>query len=91
MMTVYEAIKEMRRLTNLGQYFSFSFVSYYRSKNKSSGVVEVARAKLRPRGPSDTSENSDIIEPYLDMLTNEPREFYHPTLLTFNGQSLKLT
>lgn len=90
-MTVYEAIREMRRLTQIGQTFSFAFVSYHRSKNHSSGIKVVEKAKLRPRGPKDTSENSEIIEPYLDVDLNEPREFYHPTLLMFNGIRLKLT
>lgn len=89
-MTVYEAIAEMRRLTQLGETFDFSFMSYHRSKNHSSGIIEVKFAKLRVRGPGDKTENSEIIEPYLDVMTNEPREFYQPLLMTFKGKILTL-
>ena len=89
-MTVFEAIAEMRRLSKLGQPFSFSFMSFQRSKNLSSGIIEVKCAKLRPRGPADQSENAELIEPYLDVQTNQPREFYQPLLMTFNGQNLTL-
>jgi len=90
-MTVYQAIKEMRRLTAAGETFEFSFMSYHRSKGNSSGIVEVKKAKLRPRGPEDKSENSEIIEPYLDVLLNEPREFYQPALMTFQGLPVTLS
>jgi len=44
---LYSAIAEIRRLTKLDKSFSFSFMSYYRDRQTSQGVVHVLRAKLR--------------------------------------------
>lgn len=80
----------MRRLTGLGIPFSFVFRSYYRSKQSSSGIVEVARAKLRKRGKAEHNENAEIIEEYLDLDTNQAKEFYQPTLMFLNGVKITL-
>jgi hypothetical protein len=89
-MTVYQAIKAMRELTILGIPFSFEFMSYYRSDQSSSGIVQVAKAKLRKRDQVKNNQNAEIMEEYLDLSTNEPKEFYHPSLMMFNGQKLTL-
>ena len=89
-MTVYEAIKEMRRLTAAGAFFSFSFMSYSRDRQKSEGIVEVRKAKLRKRGDKKYNQFAEIMEEYLEVDTNQPKHFYHPALLTFNGQKLTL-
>ncbi|WP_375585934.1 hypothetical protein [Cyclobacterium xiamenense] len=48
-LTVYEAISAMRKLSARGQEVSFSFMSYSESKQQTEGIVEVRRARLRPR------------------------------------------
>lgn len=90
-MTVFEALNEMRRLTGLGNPFSFTFMSYYRTKQISSGIVEVQKAKLRKRGKIEHNSNAEIMEEYLDITTNSPREFYHASLMSLNGQQVELT
>ena len=89
-MTVYEAIKAMRKLTKQGKTFSFAFMSYYRTNQSSSGIVQVPKAKLRKRDLVENNENAEIMEEYLDVDTNQPREFYQASLLFFNGQKLEL-
>lgn len=89
-MELYDAIKEMRRLTALGQHFSFTFMSYYRSKQTSSGIVEVPRAKLRKRDRIENNQNAEIMEEYLDLSDNHAKEFYHCCLMFFNGIRIKL-
>lgn len=85
-MNVYEAIREMRRLTDEGKPFSFSFMSYDSTRGVSEGVVEVRRARLRKRERSDHHRLAEYVEAYLDLDTMEPRRFYQPLLLTFNGR-----
>ena len=80
----------MRRLTQIRQSFSFIFMSYYRSKQSTSGIVEVKRAKLRKRDRVENNQNADVMEEYLDLDTNHAKEFYHCNLMFFNGQKLIL-
>lgn len=89
-MNVFEAITEMRRLSREGGSFSFSFMSYNPTKGTSDGVVYVRRGVLRKRESEDYNRNAELIEAYTDLETGEPRRFYQPLLMTFNGQKLIL-
>lgn len=80
----------MRRLTAAGQYFSFQFMSYSRERLHTDGIVEVKKAKLRKRGKTEFNQYAEIMEEYLEIDSNKPRHFYHPTLLFFNDQPLTL-
>ena len=89
-MYVYEALAEMRRLSEEDRSFSFSFMSYNPSKGTSDGIVYVHRGILRHREMKEHNRNADLIEGYMDLDTGEPRRFYQPLLMTFNGQKLIL-
>lgn len=89
-MDLWDAIREMRRLTAEGIYFSFSFMSYNASARKSEGVVEVRRARLLKREKQQHHRDAEFVEAYLDVDTNAPRRFYQPLLLSFNGQKVIL-
>ena len=89
-MNVYEALAEMRRLSEEDRNFSFSFMSYNPSKGTSDGIVYVHRGILRHREMKEHNRNADLIEGYMDLETGEPRRFYQPLLMTFNGQKLIL-
>lgn len=80
----------MRELTKKGQSFSFVFMSYSRDRQESHGIVQVNHARLRKRNKTEFNEMAEILEEYLDLDTNEPKRFYHPTLMFFNGQKLTL-
>lgn len=88
-MKIYDAIREMRRLTSLRQSFSMSFMSYNSHTRTSEGVVEVRKTQLRPRLKKEHHRNAEIVEAYLNKDTGEPRHFYHPLLLTFNEQLIE--
>lgn len=90
-MTVYKAIDEMRKLSEDGVPFSFSFMSYSDIHQTSEGVVEVIKAKLKSRSKEAAWHNAPMIEEYIILDTLEHRRFYHCALMTFNGQALKLT
>lgn len=89
--TVYDALKEMRELSKGGLAFSFSFMSYNRTTQKTHGVVEVRNARLKRRTKEADFTNSEIMEEYIDLDTHEHRRFYQCTLMTFNGKKLILT
>jgi len=89
-MNVYEAIAEMRRLSEIGESFEFSFMSYNPSLGKSEGVVYVRRGILRHRETEEHNRNADIIEAYTDLETGGQRRFYQPLLMTFKGQKTVL-
>ena len=89
-MNVYEALTEMRRLSEEDRSFSFSFMSYNPTKGTSDGIVYVRRGVLRHRETKEHNKNADIIEGYTDLETGEPRRFYQPLRMTFNGQKLIL-
>lgn len=71
--------------------FSFSFMSYSRSRQESHGIVEVQHARLKPRAKAAKYENADIIEEYIDLDTGESKKFYQCTLMFFNGHKIELT
>lgn len=89
-MNVYEAIAEMRRLSEISESFEFSFMSYNPSLGKSEGVVYVRRGILRHRETEEHNRNADIIEAYTDLETGGQRRFYQPLLMTFKGQKTVL-
>lgn len=89
-MELYAAIREMRRLSKAGEPFSFTFMSYDRSRGRSEGIITVHRARLRPRGHERYNQHAELQEEYLDLDTNEPRRFWHPCLMTFNGQRVHI-
>lgn len=90
-MTVYEAIDQMRRVSADRGEFSFSFMSYSESKGKTKGIVDVRRARLRPRPTEKQHRNHSIVEAYVDLDTGDARLFYQPLLMLFNGQKIELT
>jgi len=89
-LTVYEAINQMRELSKSGEAFSFSFMSYSENKQTTAGIVEVRRGRLTAKSPVSDIKNADLIQPYTDLDILEPRRFYIPTLMTFNGQKTTL-
>jgi hypothetical protein len=83
--TIWEAIRQMRELTSEGKCFSLVYMSYDRSRQKSTGVIRVNRAVLRPQTHKDENQNADYMLNYLDKDLNLPRQFYQITLMEFNG------
>lgn len=100
-MTVYEAIREMRRRSERREPFAFSYMSYSLTRRESHGEVEVAHAILyknqRPAAPTTDSAASpsrmsssydDFMLTYLDCSTREVHHLWQPLLMTFDHQQL---
>lgn len=79
----------MRDLSKQELTFSFSFMSYNDSAQRSEGIIEVRHARLRARTQEAHHRNAEIIEEYINIDTGEPRRFYQPLLMTFNGQKVE--
>lgn len=89
-MNVYEAIREMHRLTTEGKSFSFSFMSYSYDRNTSHGPVTVLNAQLLPSNRNERNQYHDYMLRYRDMDTYEEKSCWQMLLLEFNGEQLEL-
>lgn len=87
-MTIFRAISEMRRLSKENIPFSFTFMSYNSTRGTSDGIVEVRRARLLQREKARYNRHAEDMERYLDLDTMQARRFWHPLLMTFNGEKL---
>jgi len=87
--TVYDALKQMRKLSDDNIPFSISFVSCNLSKETSDGVKTISKAKLRVGLSADKGIKSQSLIGYIDLDTNKQRWFYLPLLLTFNQIQLR--
>lgn len=90
-MKVYEAIEQMRALSERGESFSFSFMSFSYERRKSDGVVHVERARLRKQCTKKQNRFADYMLNYYDMDTVEDGRCWQPLLLEFNGIELELS
>lgn len=89
-MDVYDAIHEMRRLSERNIPFGFTFMSCNTTAGTSEGVVEVRHARLLSREDSHHHKDAEFVERYLNLDTMEARHFYQPLLMTFNGEKTTL-
>jgi hypothetical protein len=88
-MKVYEAIKEMRRMSGNNEPFSFSYMSYSIDTGKSGGVIEVQHALLVHRSKASKDAYADHKLLYKDLDTNELRQCWQPLLMTLNNKDLE--
>lgn len=85
---LYDALKRMRTLTELGIPFTFSFLSYNNTTGKSDGFKDVSNAQLRKSYRDDQSEKSRLLIGYVNQHDGN-RWFYLPLLIKFNGYTIK--
>jgi hypothetical protein len=83
---LYEALKRMRKLTELGIPFSFEFLSYNSTNETSEGFKAVSKAQLRKGYRDDQSDKADILIGYESL--NKKRWFYLPLLTKFNDYTI---
>jgi hypothetical protein len=91
-MKIFEAIRQMRELSKAEKPFSFSFMSFSRTRQASAGIVSVGRGVLRRRPATDRSKNryEPLMENYYDIDAQEDRRFWQVLLLSFNGEKTEL-
>ena len=85
---LYDVIKRMRQLSEINVPFSFEYITCDLTKGKSNGLKKVDKALLRKGMSTDRSVKSETLIGYTDMATNQPRWFYLPLLMKFNGHPI---
>lgn len=83
---VYDAIREMERISDSEGEFSFSFVKYNRQTGEGGDIARISRARLRKKTPNDKIEHSDYKLFFTDLDTGKPRNCWQILILEFNGQ-----
>ena len=83
--SLYDAIREMRRLNEIGESFSFVHATFDRDRIHSDGIRVVRRAKLRPAASKDDVSNADFKLFYFDQEKQLPRVCWQPLIMYFNG------
>ena len=87
---LYEAIMQMRKLTKADETFSIAFMSCDTSREKSSGLVELTKVKLRSGAADKDYKNSEYMIDYLNVENNIHGRFYEILLMYFNGMKITL-
>ena len=85
---LYDALKRMRKLTELGIPFEFEFLSYNATNSTSSGFKKVSKAQLRKGYRDDQSDKASILIGYVNE-SEGSRWFYLPLLMKFNGHTIQ--
>ncbi len=87
---LYDAIKQMRKLSQGDEAFSFVHATWNRDTDTTNGIRHVQRARLRPAAKSDELMNSDYKIFYFDEDLNEPRICWQMLIMYFNGKRVIL-
>lgn len=88
-MKPYEALSQMRRLSDNNIPFSISFVSLNLSNQTSSGYKQVKKCLLRKGLSIDKSDKANLLVGYTDLSDNTSKWFYLPLLLKYNNIELE--
>jgi len=89
--SLWDAIRQMREITETGGTFGFTFMSYDRGRQKSHGIVSISHARLRHATPKDQNQNAHHMINFLDVELNQPKQMYLITLMELNGQRIIVT
>ena len=89
--SLWEAIRQMRKLTTEGKTFSLVHATYNENTDKCDGVRSVTNCKLRPAAKGDDVKNADQKLFYVDGILNEPRTAWQILIMFFNEMKCELT
>ena len=87
-MKIYEAIKRMREMTERGEEFAFSFMSYSLTRDVSHGEVFVEHAQLLKNQKDAKNSYQDYMLTYKDTDTGQAHQLWQPLLMSFQHQPL---
>lgn len=87
-MKVYEAIKKMREMTERGEEFAFSFMSYSLTRDVSHGEVFVEHAQLVKNQKDAKNSYQDYMLTYQDTDTGQAHQLWQPLLMSFQHKKL---
>ena len=87
---LYDAIKQMRMLSQQDNSFSFMHATWNRDTETTNGFRHVERAHLRPAAKGEDLANSDYKLFYFDEDLKEPRNCWQMLIMQFNGKRVIL-
>lgn len=87
-MKIYEAIKRMREMTERGEEFAFSFMSYSLTRDVSHGEVFVEHAQLVKNQKDAKNSYQDYMLTYKDTDTGQAHQLWQPLLMSFQHKPL---
>lgn len=89
-MTLYDAIDQMKMLSQEGKSFSFTFMTYSIDKHVSHGLRHVAKARLVKRTRKEKNQYGEYMLQYIDLESMQRSQFWMPLLVEFNGEQVIL-
>lgn len=87
---LYEAIRQMRKLSQEGKSFSFVHSTLNRDKNTCEGIRYVKSAHLRPSAKGDDLDNADYKIFYFDEEIGSPRICWQMLIMFFDDKKVIL-
>ena len=87
---LYEAIRQMRKLSGEGKYFSFVHSTFNRSTYTCEGIRHVTRAHLRPAAKGDDQVDADLKLFYFDEEIEKPRICWQMLIMFFENKKIIL-
>ena len=82
---LYDAIKEMEKISANGDTFSFSFYKYNRSTRTGGDLARISRAKLRKKTPDSVISHSSYKLFFMDMDNGQSHNCWQMLIVEFNG------
>ena len=87
---LYDAIREMERISRAGGEFSFSFFKYNRITGEGGDFAQISRARLRKKTPDQVIEHSSYKLFFMDLDNGDKRNCWQPLIVEFNGRKCTL-
>ena len=82
---LFLAIERMKEISLAGGSFAFKFRKWNRQTRNGGDVVEVKRARIRPKASDEKVENSSYKLYYQDVDSGVARVCWQPLIIEFNG------
>jgi hypothetical protein len=87
---VYDAIREMERISRAGGEFSFAFFKYNRVTREGGDLARISRARLRKKTPDQVIEHSSYKLFFMDLDNGDKRNCWQMLIVEFNGRKCTL-
>jgi len=87
--SLYDAIEQMRKISERKGSFSFSFMSYSIKSGASKGIVEIDSARMSKGNPAGMAYGEYLLN-FVDLSTGRPFRCWKPCLMFFNQQKIQL-
>lgn len=85
---LFDALKMMIRLTEIGVPFSMEYKSYSKTRHETNGFRYVERALLRPGLRSDQSDLAETLIAFTEYPSGLPKFFHLSLLVSFNDKKI---